>query len=87
MQASSIGKRDLWIFNVEFGYAGTQGTAIETKDFRGAVFAANFPVGLLQHMKNVVPARSPSRVLLAIEAPSLAGFLSSSARRSFGPDD
>ena len=41
--------------NIELGHAGPQGAAIETEDFRRAVFPAYFPPGLLQHLEDIVP--------------------------------
>jgi hypothetical protein len=51
---SFVDGHELRFLNIELVHSGTQGAAIKAKDFSGTVFPADFPFGLLKHLKNVI---------------------------------
>jgi len=78
--------RNLWLSDIEFAHAGAQGAAVEPKGFSRAVLAADLPMGLFENPDNVF-ALDPASKVLWLVLRSLNGFLSSSTKRSLGPDE
>jgi hypothetical protein len=48
-KADRNGDKHSGFADIEFAHACAQGASVETKDFRGAVFTAYFPLDLFQH--------------------------------------
>lgn len=54
----------LWFFDIKLSHACTQGTSVETENFGSAVFAADLPMGLLQHTDDIIALDRFQRFLI-----------------------